>query len=282
MLVSILIMVPIMSAAVGLFSVGINQHSSEQSSVEANQEARSGLDMMTLEIAQAGSHGDRSTTTSSAIAASSAVQSVSVASAAGLNVGDYVDVDTGASRESVKITAVSGNSISGVFRTAHASGAPIRLFALPYVGGVIAPSGLGPNSSAAVTTIRFFGDINSDGNVNYIEYQYDSTNSQITRSMTPITQTTKNAALPLVRNVTPGSAQFILNTDAMGAITSVTVAMTVKNNWKTGSRYQEIQLSSRIAIPSTTAGSALLSENRTYGGVNRLPPTPAQISTWAN
>jgi hypothetical protein len=133
-----------------------------------------------------------------------------------------------------------------------------------------------------VTTIRFFGDINSDGNVNYIEYQYDGTNSQITRSMTPITQTNKSAALPLVRNVTPGSAQFVLNTDSMGAITSVTLSMTVKNNWKTGSKYQETELSSRIAIPSTAAGSALLSENRTYGGINRLPPTPAQVSTWAN
>jgi len=281
MMVAILILVPIMSAAVSLFSVGVDQHGSEQSSIEANQEARSALDMMTMEIAQAGSHGDRSTTLTSPIAATSSVQTVPVASAAGLYTGDYLDVDTGASRESVKITAVSDNAISGVFRTAHASGAPIRLFALPYVEGVIPPAGLGPNSSVAVSSLRFFGDINSDGNLYYVEYQYDSNSGRILRSMTPITQTAKNSATSLLHNISPNSAQFVLNTDALGVITSIAVSMTVENTWKSGSKYQQTELSSRVSIPSAVAGSALLSENRTYGGINRLPPTPNRVSIWA-
>ncbi len=82
MMVSILVLTPVMGAALTLFSVGVNQQSSEQSSVEAIQEARSGLDMMTMEIAQAGAHGDRSTTTTSSISASTTAQAVNVGSCA--------------------------------------------------------------------------------------------------------------------------------------------------------------------------------------------------------
>lgn len=286
MLVSLLILVPIIGAVVGLFSIAVNQHGSEQSNVEANQDSRSGLEMMTLEIAQAGSHGDRSTTTTAAITTPSAdPQAVSVASSSSITIGDYVDVvdvDTGANTEIIKVTAVGTNSISGVFRIAHAAGSPVRLFALPYLTGVIPPAGLGADSSATATSLKFFGDINGDGNVYYVEYVYDSPNAQITRTMTPITQATMNPALPLVRNVKPGSVQFTLYTDSQNVVTSVSLALTVQNTWTTASKLQETALSSKIVIPSAVAGSALLKELRTYGGINRLPPTPSPITTWVN
>jgi Tfp pilus assembly protein PilW len=282
MLVSLLILVPLIGAVVGLFSVAVNQHGSEQSSVEANQDARSGLEMMTMEIAQAGSHGDRSTTTTSAITASIDPQAVSVASSSGFTIGDYVDLDSGANKEIVEVTAVGTDSISGVSRIAHAASAPIRLFALPYLTGVIPPAGLGADSSATVTRLKFFGDIDGDGNVYYVEYDYDKANAQITRSMTPITQASMNPALPLVRNVKSDSVQFTLYTDSQNVVTSVSLALTVQNTWVTGSKYQETELSSRIVIPSGVAGSALLKELQTYGGVNRLPLTPPQVTTWAN
>ncbi len=282
LLVSMLVLIPVMGAAISLFSLGTEHHASEQSSVEATQEARAGLDMMSMEIAQAGSHGDRSTTTGAAISPSANPQTVAVASSAGLNAGDWVDVDTGANHELVEITATGSNTISAVFRRAHANGVPVRLFALPYPAGVIPPLGLGPNSSATVTTIRFFGDINGDSNLFYVEYSYDSANAQITRSMTPITQTSKNPALPIVRNIVPGTVNFSLYTDNLGAVTSAAVKMTVRNTWKTGSKYQETALSTRVLIPSAVAASALMAELRTFGGVNRLPPTPPQITAWAN
>jgi Tfp pilus assembly protein PilW len=283
MLVSLLILVPLIGAVVGLFSVAVNQHGSEQSSVEANQDARSGLEMMTMEIAQAGSHGDQSTATTAGISASVDPQAVSVASSSGFTIGDYVDLDSGANEEIVEVTAVGTGSISGVFRIAHPTpGASVRLYALPYLTGVIPPAGLGADSSATVTRLKFFGDINGDGNVYYVEYDYDKANAQITRSMTPITQASMNPALPLVRNVKPDSVQFTLYTDGQNVVTSVSLALTVQNTWITASKYQETELSSRIVIPSAVAGSVLLEEIQTYGGVNRLPLTPPQVTTWAN
>ena len=277
------ILIPVMGAAVGLFSVGANQQTSEQGSVDVNQEARSGLEMMTTEIAQAGSHGDWTTTLAGGVSAiADTVRTVSVASAAGLSPGDWVDVGTGLSLETVQLTAVSSNSISAVFQNDHSSGEPLRLFAFPYVTGVIPPAGLGANSSATTTTLRFYGDINGDSTVQYVEYVYDSNNNQITRSITPISQITKNQAIPFIRNITPNSAQFTLTTDSRGIVSSVNVAMTVQNNWSAQTHNQRTQLSSRVAIPSAMAGSALMYELWRYGGFDKLPPTPSRVTAWAS
>jgi prepilin-type N-terminal cleavage/methylation domain-containing protein len=283
LMVSLAILVPITGAALALFSEGVKQHASEQSSIDVNQEARSGLEMMTAEIAQSGTHGDKSTTTTSAVNSPSATaQAVSVASTAGILPGDWVEVGSGTHWESVKVTAVGSSSISGVFRTTHDSGSPVRLFALPFLTGMISPSGMAANSSATVTTLRFYGDVNGDSTLQYVEYAYDSENNQITRSITPFTQNTKNAALPFIRNVKANSVQFMVNTNNLGVITSANIALTVQNTVKTVSKYQETELASRIVLPSATAGSTLLYELRKYGGIDKLPPTPAIVTTWVN
>ncbi|HYK90658.1 MAG TPA: hypothetical protein VE398_17935 [Acidobacteriota bacterium] len=281
MLVSMLILIPIVGAAVSLFSVAVNQNASEQSSIEANQDARSGLDLMTTEIAQAGSHKDWNTTTNSGITASVGAQTVAVASNTGFTVGDYVDVDNGATWEQVQITAVGSNTLTGIFRVNHASGVSVRLFALPYITGVIPPAGLGANSSTTVTQLKFYGDMSGNGDLNYVEYNYDATNAQITRSMTPITDGAKSAALPFVRGIKAGSVQFTLYTDSLGTVTSVSLALTVDNTWRIASRYQETALSSRVVIPSAIAASTLLAEIQQYGGPNHLPATPAHVATWS-
>ncbi len=281
LLISILILSTIMGAALSLFSLGVTQHDTEQNAVDMSQGARSGLELMTMEIAQAGSHGDIQTTTQGAIS-TTGDQSVNVASGIGFAVGDYVSVDTGASNEVVEITALGSNSISGSFHKGHASGAPVRLFALPYLTGVVRPAGLGANSSVTVTTLKFFGNVNGDGKIYYVEYAYDAVNAQIVRSMTPITQATKNAALPIVNNVKANSASFTLFTDSRGVVTAVRLDFAVQATWKTGPKYQETALSTKVVIPCAVAASDLLHEVIVFGGINQLPPTPAQVTAWAS
>jgi type II secretory pathway pseudopilin PulG len=282
LMISILILMPIMGAAMSLFSVGVQQQASEQSSIEATQEARTGFELMTTEIAQAGSHGDRSAVLSMNVPASTAVQTVTVSSTTGITAGDFVDVDTGANHEIVEITGVTSTTLSGIFRTAHVQNKPVRLFALPYLTGVVPPAGMAANSTVEVTTLRLFGDINGDSTVQYVEYIYDSNSNQITRSITPITQAEKNPALPIMSNVKPNSVRFALRTDGLGAVTSVDLALTTQSSWKTGSQYQESQLSSKVVIPCAVSGSVLLYEIRRYGGVDRLPPTPSKVTTWTS
>lgn len=289
LMVSMLVLLPVMGAAVTLFSVGANRHATGQSGIDANQEARVGLEIMTTELAQASSHADVATLTSDAINPSLNAQSVRVASTAGFTAGDDIDVGVPPNDEIVQLTGVTGSTLTAVFRFSHSANTPIRLSAMPYVNGVIRPTGMAPSSSLAVTALRFFGHIrgnNSDQSQNdptiqYVEYAYDSANSQITRSVTPITQTTKNPALPFIRNVRPGSVQFTLNTDDLGVVTSANVAFTVRSSLKSGSKYQETPLSSRVSVPSAISASALLREYQMYRGLYRLPPTPSIISSWA-
>jgi Tfp pilus assembly protein PilW len=280
LVICMLILIPIMGAAMSLFSVGARQQTSEQGSVDVNQEARAGLEMMLTEIAQAGSHGDWITTLTSGTGGTGS-QTVSVASAAGLTAGDWVEIGSGATMETIQLTAVNSNGITAVFNFNHSSGDPVRLFALPYASGIIPPSGMAVNASNTGTSLRFFGDINGNATVQYVEYIYDSANNQITRSITPIAQSTKNAAIPFVRNVTPNSVQFMVNTNGLGIVTSVNVAFTVQNNSSAETQNQQTQLSSRTTIPSAFAASALIWELQAYQGFDRMPSTPSRVTAWA-
>lgn len=281
-LLCIAIMIPVMGAAVGLFLVGARHHATEQSSIDATQEARAGMEMMTSEIAQAGSHGDVGAFLTADVAAGTVPAAAQVTSSGGFTVGDYIEIDTDANREVTQATAVANGAISALYRLNHAAGAPVRLFAQPYLAGVIPPSGLGANSSATQTFLRFFGDINSNSTVQYVEYVYDAGNAQITRSITPATATSKSAALPLIRNVVPGSVRFTLNTDIRKVVTSVDVAVAVRNSVRSGDSFERTTLSSRILIPSAVAASALRFEQLSFGGIDRLPPTPSIIAQWAS
>jgi len=283
LLVSLLILVPIMGAAVSLLSVSVQQHAAEQSSGSAVQEARAGLEMMALEIAQAGSHREVATTLSGNVSALTTVQTHNVGSVTGINAGDMVQVGgVSTPAEDILLTAVGTNSVSGIFRTGHSSGEPVRLFALPFTSGIVAPTGLGASSSTTVTTLRFFGDISGDGVLNYVVYAYDGTNAQITRSMTPVTQASLNTALPLITNVKSGSVGFTLYTDAMGVVTSVGISMVVQNTVRSGGQFQEVALATRVVVPSAVAASNVLYENEILGMDNPIPPTPAKVTTWAS
>ncbi len=283
LMVSLLILLPIMGAAVSILSVSVQQHAAEQSSGQTVQDARAGMELMVTEITQAGSHRDVSTTLTGNVPAMLTVQSHPIGSTAGINVGDRIQVGgTSSPAEEIDLTAVGANTISGIFRAGHSGGEPVRLFALPFKSGILKPAGLGVSSSTTVTTLRFFGDIKGDGELVYIVYTYDSTHAQITRSMTPVTQSTLNTALPIISNIKPSSVGFALYTDAMGVITSVRVSLVVQNTVRSGGKLQETALTSRVLIPSAVAASSLVYENVILGTDNPIPPTPANVVTWAS
>lgn len=277
MLLCVFILIPIMAGAMQFFSVGVNQHAAERSSIEANQDASAGFDLMTTEIAQAGSRRHVVTQTSAPIAANPLMtQTISVDSSSGFSAGDIVEIDT----EKVQLTAVGTNTITGIFEKNHNNNATVRMYALPYKEGVLSPGGLNPNSLTTVQTLRFFGDIYGDGNMYYVVYDYDEPNAQITRSMTNFKDMNVQPAMPLITNVKPGSAQFVLHTDHLNIITSVTVSLTVENEWETGSKKEEINLMANVGIPSAEAASELYLENLHYGPVNNLPSVPPLPETF--
>ena len=100
-----------------------------------------------------------------------AVQIVGVNAITGLFVGEKLVVDAGANQETVTVTAINalGPTISGIFKNTHLLNVPITVHG-GFSAGVVPTTTL--NGSTA-TTLKIFGDINSDGNLVYVEYTCD-------------------------------------------------------------------------------------------------------------
>ncbi len=283
LLITSLVLLVLLAGIATVFVTGVNYYGGEQRTAQMNGEARTALDIMAMEIAQAGARRDFNTTVSADLGSGSATsQPVSVDSSTGFQPGDSVTVDAGGpNQETVQLTAVGAGSISGIFQISHATGTAIRFYSMPYITGIVPPAGLLPNSSVSVTALNFYGDFYPDGNVYYVEYKYDSANSQITRSITPLSQASENPAEPFIRNVQNVAPFFTLYSDNEGAVTSVSVGLTVQNTWKNKTATGTTRIQARMGAPSVAAASVILTDNRLYGTAFPLPATPANVTAWS-
>ena len=282
LLITSLVLLVLLAGIATVFVTGVNYYGGEQRTAQMNGEARTALDIMAMEIAQAGARRDFNTTVSADLGGSATSQDVSVASSTGFQPGDSVTVDAGGlNPETVQLTAVGAGSIRGIFQIARATGTAIRFYSMPYITGIVPPAGLLPNSSVSVTALNFYGDFYPDGNVYYVEYKYDSANSQITRSITPLSQASENPAEPFIRNVQNVAPFFTLYSDNEGAVTSVRVDVTVQNTWKGNTATGETRIQARMGAPSVAAASVILTDNKLYGTAFPLPATPANVTAWS-
>lgn len=158
---------------------------------------RSAIDLIIQEVGQAGALpsgtlGARNT--NGAIFASGVAQAVNLNDATGFFVGEKLLVDAGANQELVTVTAISGNSISGVFGQNHNNNAQVNAIGV-FPAGIL-------NTSTA-TSLKLFGDINGDGTLVYIEYDCNpaAAGGTLTRSVTPVGTGAVNAADVLVDNL---------------------------------------------------------------------------------
>src|SRR5205823_717644 len=83
-------------------------------------------------------------------------------------------IDTGEKEETVTLTLVdtSAKTITAIFATDHAAGAPIAARG-GFSGGVVPTGGNGSTGNV----LKIFGDINADGKMQYVEYKCDIPNS---------------------------------------------------------------------------------------------------------
>ena len=155
-----------------------------------------------------------------------------------INPGDWIIVDTGVNSEIVQVTGITGNGcptsvinqIQARFQMNHnvAGGStlpiPVVSYKMPYSDGILQVA-----ASSTDATVEFFGDINSDGVVNYVVYSLAATTNPATsvcippiappstcsanntftlynlrRSITPVTFVAgaiNNVSSPMVQNV---------------------------------------------------------------------------------
>jgi prepilin-type N-terminal cleavage/methylation domain-containing protein len=245
LLASVSIITLLMSAVITFMLQVQKRFQGNQVESESNQSVRAALELMTQEIGQAGYNPDfnPNKTIPGGVAASAAAQCVTLNSISQINPGDWIIVDTGVNSEIVQVTGITGNGcpaavinqIQARFQMNHTAAGgstlpiPVTSYKMPYSDGILQVAG-----SSTDSTVEFFGDINSDGKLNYVVYSLAATTSPATtvcippvapplicpaastytlynlrRSITPVTfvaGAVNNPSSPMVQNVLYNSA----------------------------------------------------------------------------
>jgi Tfp pilus assembly protein FimT len=85
--------------------------------------------------------------------------------------GEALTVDLGPNQEVIQVASGTTNSGTALFQNPHATGAPVS--ALGAFGTGVVPPAATPTSyplGSTQTVLKLYGDINSDGNMVYVEY----------------------------------------------------------------------------------------------------------------
>lgn len=214
-LLETMISLVVLLAVSGIVMSGMVQLMKTQGTIanrtEMHASVRSATELLQQEIGQAGrislpNPGVPVTLTTPVAAPGTLVTSVS--SAAGMFVGEQLVIDAGSNQEMVALTSVSpiGNTITATFANAHAAGAAVTVQG-GFAAGIVPDSIPGGSSP---TVLKLFGDINSDGNMVFVEYTCDTANGFLYRNEVAFDAAVLPALDPskiLLTNVLPNPPQ---------------------------------------------------------------------------
>jgi hypothetical protein len=209
----------------------------------------------------------------------------SVNATTGMFVGEQVVVDAGPAEETVTLTGVNGTNtqITATFASAHATAAPVRVYG-GFASGVVPTTAANGSTGSA---LKMFGDIDGDGNLEYVEYTCDTAAGNLYRRSMAFDAAAKapiSADLALLNNITAnpgGSSCFTYQQQSVNGTTFVLdVAITLT-----------VQTTNRDAITGLyeTETKALLNvaprnvfniwQLAGLGVSNRVQPMPPSIQT---
>lgn len=182
---------------------------------EMHSGVRNATELLQQEVGQAGRIAlPNLVQTGAAIAAGSATVLVNAVNSSGtvlstvngttgMFVGEKLVVDTGSNEETVEVTGVNATNkqITAIFMQAHATNVPINVYG-GFREGII-PTTAANGSTGAV--MKMLGDINSDGNLEYVEYKCDTAAGNLYRRTMPFDAASKpaiSADMALLNNIT--------------------------------------------------------------------------------
>lgn len=181
---------------------------------EMHSGVRGVTELLQQEVGQAGfisiPGGPRTMTT--AVGALGA-QTVTLSSVTGMFVGEKLVVDAGcidalipctSLQETVAITALNAgaNQITATFTQIHAANVPVSVQG-GFSSGIV-PTAMVNGSTG--TLLKLYGDINSDGNMVYVEYTCDTANHRLYRNVMAWNAANKpglNTSMILLDNIMP-------------------------------------------------------------------------------
>lgn len=128
----------------------------------------------------------------------------SVSAVKGMFVGEKLVIGTGSQEETVTVTGVntSTKAITAAFANTHALHEPVQVYG-GFASGVL-PANMTNGSTGSV--LKMFGDVNGDGNLEYVEYTCDTAGHNLYRRTMAFDAGTKpslNAEQSLLNNVVP-------------------------------------------------------------------------------
>lgn len=210
MMISVLIITLLMGAVFQFMAYNQKRYRGDQLLAERNSGARGALELLTIEIQQAGDNPvfSPNKTLAAAITSTSltgGIINVPVSDVTNLHYGNMVEIGpstTDPHREAVTIkgdathainSTATPNTFPAIITLTHSSGQPVIGKSVPFATGVLYAAG-GVTSTitpAYVNTVQFYGDIVGDGTLSYAEYTLVDTGTtsdlpcQTTASATP-------------------------------------------------------------------------------------------------
>ena len=296
-LLEMLIAIFILMGVMGIVMSAMMQMTTSQGSVanrtEMHSSVRSATELLQQEIGQAGkiSLPAAVTLNGAVTTVNGTPSSVVVSSAAGMFNNERLVVDTGDTEETVTATTVvaATNTITAVFTIAHAIGAPVRV-AGTFASGIVPKSA--PNGSTDFL-LKLYGDINDDGNMEYIEYNCDTAGGNLYRNVVTIapgaTKPAVDASMVVLSNIQPNPAdpgtstpapcfkyqQKTVAPDTYVVDVSVTLTVQTQNPDPQTNQFQtETKALLNVSPRNVFEGWQLASA----GVANRIQPMPATVT----
>jgi type II secretory pathway pseudopilin PulG len=275
-MVGSLVVLVTMAAAFSVLGKYQKSYQGEQLAADLHQGVRSAMELLSQEIGQAGYLGSSARQVQAPIAGNTAGQTVAISSTDSIFAGETLVVDAGAAQERVAVTGVDGsnNTVTGIFRNSHNANAPVSTL------GTF-PQGVMPAPTSTATRLGMFGDINGDGSLVYVEYNYNLGLGTLTRSITPISAACQNPPLVLVRNIVAnpgGTACFRYKTQALNGLTyvfEVSVTLSTRStDLDPETKQYRTMTSSLILAPRNVQAAYGLA---VIPATERLQPTPPGV-----
>ena len=249
---------------------------------EMHSSVRSATELLQQEVGQAGRVALPGVVTLAGPATFGS-QLVRVSSAAGMFVGEQLVVDAGAAQETVALTAVNAGAsqITAMFTLNHAAGAAVIAVG-GFASGIVPPA-MANGSTGGV--LKMFGDINSDGNMVYIEYTCDTVQHSLSRNVMAWNAASKPAltsAQILLSNIVAnpsGTPCFLYQTEVVGAntyVTDVAITLTVQTQ-KRDPLTNLFQTETKTLLNVSPRNVFDAWELASIGLVNRIQPMPPSI-----
>lgn len=181
-LLETMVAIAILLIVTGIVMAGIMQMMNTQGMVanrsEMHSSVRSATELLQQEIGQAGKLSlgtpTATVTLASAITAPGSGISFSLNTSSGVTPiiypGEWLTFDVGSSQEPVQVTGTA-SAPTGTFTYAHTAGVPVAALGA-FSTGIVPPS-TAPASytnGSSSTVLKLYGDLNSDGNMEYVEY----------------------------------------------------------------------------------------------------------------